>query len=71
MMYEDAPGWEIWIPEDFARGLGIEQIYEELSKPVVRALRELGVEAKFRPKNVSRFPGGRSRGWACTGRPAE
>lgn len=51
LMYEDAPGWEIWIPEDFVKGLEIEQIYEELSKPVVYALRELGVDAKFRPKN--------------------
>ena len=51
LMYDDTPGWEIWVPEEFVRGLSIEQMYEELSKPVVYALRELGVDAKFRPKN--------------------
>ncbi len=51
IMNIDSPGWEIWIPQDMARELSIEDIYRQYSKPILRLLRYLGLNANFRPKN--------------------
>ncbi len=53
LMYEDTPGWEIWVPENFP-GLppDVEGRYRFLIQVPIRALQILGVkEARFRPKN--------------------
>ncbi|MCS7111658.1 MAG: biotin/lipoate A/B protein ligase family protein [Ignisphaera sp.] len=52
LMYWDTPGWEIWLPSSHLSGMGIEQIYEELSKIPLAALKYLGIEeVRFRGKN--------------------
>jgi len=49
---EDAPGWEIYVPEDWCDVLkDIDKSYEYLSRPIVEFFRMLGIEANFRPKN--------------------
>jgi len=52
LMYEGAPGWEIWIPEELP-GLpsSIEERYAYLSRVPVRFFEILGVKARYRPKN--------------------
>ncbi|MEM0005699.1 MAG: biotin/lipoate A/B protein ligase family protein [Ignisphaera sp.] len=52
LMYEDSPGWEIWLPQSLVEGLDIGQIYVELAKIPLTALRYLGIEnARLRGKN--------------------
>jgi len=52
LMYEDSPGWEIWLPQSLVEGLDIGQIYVELAKIPLIALRYLGIEnARLRGKN--------------------
>ncbi len=52
VMNEGSPGWEIWIPRSFP-GLpsDVEGMYRFLSRVPVEMLKELGVEARYRPKN--------------------
>lgn len=52
LMYEDTPGWEIWLPASMLSTIGVEQMYVELSKIPLTALEYLGVKgAKLRGKN--------------------
>jgi len=54
LMYEDTPGWEIWVPENLP-GLpsSVEDRYRFLIQIPLRALHKLGIkEAKFRPKMI-------------------
>ncbi|RLG01936.1 lipoate--protein ligase family protein [Thermococci archaeon] len=49
---EDAPGWEIYVPETFPNlPYDLKENYKYLSRPVVEVYRTLGVNAKFRGKN--------------------
>jgi len=51
-MYDDTPGWEIWIPESLLNVRDVEKMYEHLIQVPVKAFHYLGVrDAKFRPKN--------------------
>lgn len=52
MIGEQTPGWEIWLPRDFP-GLpnSIDGIYRFLAQVPIEALRYLGIDARFRPKN--------------------
>ncbi len=52
MIRENTPGWELWLPRDYP-GLPatIEGLYEYLSNVVIEALKRLGIDARFRPKN--------------------
>ncbi len=52
IMYEDTPGWEIWLPLSALSRLSIEQIYMELAKIPLTTLKHLGIEgARLRGKN--------------------
>lgn len=49
---EDAPGWEIYVPEILPNLPPIiEESYEYLSKPIIEFFNMMGIDAKFRPKN--------------------
>ncbi len=52
MIREQTPGWEIWLPRDFP-GLpsSIDDMYRFLAQVPIEALRYLGIDARFRPKN--------------------
>jgi len=52
LMYEDTPGWELWIPRNYVANLDISSMYEYLIKIPIKAFHNLGVtKAVFRPKN--------------------
>ncbi len=52
LMYEDTPGWEIWVPKTMVSNLDVGGIYEYLVQVPLKAFHHLGVvNAKFRPKN--------------------
>lgn len=52
LMYEDSPGWEIWLPLSLVGRLDVGQIYVELAKIPLTALRYLGIEGvRLRGKN--------------------
>jgi lipoate-protein ligase A len=52
LMYEDTPGWELWIPKDYVASLDISSMYEYLIRIPIKAFHNLGVtKATFRPKN--------------------
>ncbi|MCS7139469.1 MAG: lipoate--protein ligase [Candidatus Nezhaarchaeota archaeon] len=52
LMYEDAPGWELWIPKAMVSNLTVSEMYEHLIRVPLKAFHNLGVtNAKFRPKN--------------------
>ncbi len=52
IMYEDTPGWEIWVPRSFLGDLDISSMYGELIRIPIKAFHYLGVtKASFRPKN--------------------
>ncbi|NPA97253.1 MAG: lipoate--protein ligase family protein [Crenarchaeota archaeon] len=49
---EATPGWEVWIPRDFPKlPSDVEGMYRFLSAVPIEALRYLGIDARFRPKN--------------------
>jgi len=45
------PGWEVWLPRALVGRKSIDDMYRELSRIPVEALRILGIDARFRPKN--------------------
>jgi len=52
IMYSNTPGWEIWLPSSMINTISIDQIYQELIKIPLTALRYLGIEnARQRGKN--------------------
>lgn len=48
---ELTPGWEVWLPRSMLKHSSIDELYRELSRIPIEALRELGIDARFRPKN--------------------
>lgn len=52
LMYEDTPGWEIWLPESMVKGMDVSTMYEYLMKVPLKAFHKLGLtNARYRPKN--------------------
>ena len=44
-------GWEIYAGKDWLAGRTIDEVYKLLCDVMVKALKDLGVEARFRPRN--------------------
>lgn len=51
VMYEDTPGWEIWLPIAILNTIDVKQMYVKLAEIPLRALRYIGIEARLRGKN--------------------